>query len=76
MSGVTKGIGKLFGAGGSQQPAQIIQTPATPPPPPTPMPDMESQGALEAARKRRAAVVGGRESTILGSGARGGKLGG
>jgi hypothetical protein len=40
------------------------------------MPDMESQASLEAARKRRAAIVGGREATILGGGARGGKLGG
>ncbi len=57
-------MGGLF-KGGSAPPPVII--PPAPPPAPTPMPDLGSQTALEAARKKAlASAVGGREATILG----------
>lgn len=69
------GLGKIFGGGTKPQSPVVI--PPAPPPPPTPMPDIGSPAALEAARKRRAMSVGGREATLLdGSSTRGTKLGG
>ena len=69
------GLGKIFGGGGSKPQAPVVIPPA-PPPPPTPMPDIGSPAALEAARKRRAMSVGGREATLLDGSTRGTKLGG
>jgi len=69
------GLGKIFGGGAKQQAAPVVIPPA-PPPPPTPMPDVGSPASLEAARKRRAMSVGGREATLLDGSSRGVKLGG
>jgi hypothetical protein len=50
---------------GATTPPPVIIPPA-PPPVPTPMPDLASNAALEAARKKALAQMqGGRESTIL-----------
>lgn len=55
-------------------PPPVIIPPA-PPPPPTPMPDLNSNAAMEASRKKIAGLANtGRDSTILGG--RGGGAGG
>lgn len=54
----------LFSRPAAPPPPVIIPPP--PPPVPTPMPDLASNAALEAARKKALAQMqGGRESTIL-----------